>query len=189
MLSSLRPSFVQGGLAIGNLYTLRLKSSFFTASVSPQLYHPLFAFLVYETRQLVLGEKFESLLVKFPIFEPWCVQFASNPAGCYYSSRNNRKALVMTKKVGRNDPCPCGSGKKYKKCCEEKLGPKRKFEASVISSGLSSGKTLEGKATKISTDFFNRPAPPPPAPIPKQGEPRKPKDDEPHHPPEADKPM
>lgn len=21
-------------------------------------------------------------------------------------------------KVGRNDPCPCGSGKKYKKCCE-----------------------------------------------------------------------
>jgi preprotein translocase subunit SecA len=22
-------------------------------------------------------------------------------------------------KVGRNDPCPCGSGKKYKKCCGE----------------------------------------------------------------------
>ena len=20
-------------------------------------------------------------------------------------------------KLGRNDPCPCGSGKKYKKCC------------------------------------------------------------------------
>lgn len=25
--------------------------------------------------------------------------------------------LHSTKKVGRNDPCPCGSGKKYKKCC------------------------------------------------------------------------
>jgi preprotein translocase subunit SecA len=24
---------------------------------------------------------------------------------------------VTSKKVGRNDPCPCGSGKKYKKCC------------------------------------------------------------------------
>ena len=24
-------------------------------------------------------------------------------------------------KTGRNDPCPCGSGKKYKKCCEEKI--------------------------------------------------------------------
>jgi preprotein translocase subunit SecA len=24
---------------------------------------------------------------------------------------------VTEAKVGRNDPCPCGSGKKYKKCC------------------------------------------------------------------------
>jgi len=24
-------------------------------------------------------------------------------------------------KVGRNDPCPCGSGKKFKKCCESKI--------------------------------------------------------------------
>jgi uncharacterized protein YecA (UPF0149 family) len=23
-------------------------------------------------------------------------------------------------KIGRNDPCPCGSGKKYKKCCMNK---------------------------------------------------------------------
>jgi len=22
-----------------------------------------------------------------------------------------------SQKIGRNDPCPCGSGKKYKKCC------------------------------------------------------------------------
>jgi tetratricopeptide (TPR) repeat protein len=28
--------------------------------------------------------------------------------------------LIM--KPGRNDPCPCGSGKKYKKCCEAKSG-------------------------------------------------------------------
>ena len=27
------------------------------------------------------------------------------------------KPIVKGKKVGRNDPCPCGSGKKYKKCC------------------------------------------------------------------------
>ena len=25
--------------------------------------------------------------------------------------------VVRDKKIGRNDPCPCGSGKKYKKCC------------------------------------------------------------------------
>ena len=23
----------------------------------------------------------------------------------------------MSKKIGRNEPCPCGSGKKYKHCC------------------------------------------------------------------------
>jgi len=27
---------------------------------------------------------------------------------------------VSTSKIGRNDPCPCGSGKKYKKCCIDK---------------------------------------------------------------------
>ena len=26
----------------------------------------------------------------------------------------------MVQKTGRNDPCPCGSGKKYKKCCLQK---------------------------------------------------------------------
>ncbi|MBF0251290.1 MAG: YchJ family protein [Alphaproteobacteria bacterium] len=30
---------------------------------------------------------------------------------------NPRSAPVRVDKVGRNDPCPCGSGKKYKKCC------------------------------------------------------------------------
>ena len=27
------------------------------------------------------------------------------------------KIFVNTVQVGRNDPCPCGSGKKYKNCC------------------------------------------------------------------------
>ena len=30
---------------------------------------------------------------------------------------NPPKTVIAEKKVGRNDPCPCGSGKKYKKCC------------------------------------------------------------------------
>jgi preprotein translocase subunit SecA len=30
------------------------------------------------------------------------------------------KPVIRGPKVGRNDPCPCGSGKKYKKCCELK---------------------------------------------------------------------
>lgn len=27
------------------------------------------------------------------------------------------KTIKSENKVGRNDPCPCGSGKKFKKCC------------------------------------------------------------------------
>lgn len=40
----------------------------------------------------------------------------------------------MDKKIGRNDPCPCGSGKKYKVCCISKSQTlkKRKFTAKVI---------------------------------------------------------
>ena len=30
---------------------------------------------------------------------------------------NPKSAPVTSTKVGRNDPCPCGSGKKFKKCC------------------------------------------------------------------------
>ena len=31
--------------------------------------------------------------------------------------KEGRKLQAHTKKIGRNDPCPCGSGKKYKNCC------------------------------------------------------------------------
>lgn len=29
--------------------------------------------------------------------------------------------IINENKIGRNDPCPCGSGKKYKKCCGKNL--------------------------------------------------------------------
>jgi preprotein translocase subunit SecA len=37
------------------------------------------------------------------------------------NSNRNRKQTqeprrIITKKIGRNEPCPCGSGKKYKQC-------------------------------------------------------------------------
>ena len=39
---------------------------------------------------------------------------ATNAAG---EDTPKRKPVRVEKKVGRNDPCPCGSGKKYKNCC------------------------------------------------------------------------
>ena len=36
---------------------------------------------------------------------------------CFKEERKIRTPVVTGVKIGRNDPCPCGSGKKYKKCC------------------------------------------------------------------------
>jgi preprotein translocase subunit SecA len=36
-------------------------------------------------------------------------------------TQNSPKPTISSVKVGRNDPCPCGSGKKYKKCCGRNL--------------------------------------------------------------------
>jgi len=33
-----------------------------------------------------------------------------------------KQTTIHKEKVGRNDPCPCGSGKKYKQCCYPKFG-------------------------------------------------------------------
>ena len=48
--------------------------------------------------------------------------FAQGPTLAQRSGAANRNQVVRQgPKVGRNDPCPCGSGKKYKKCCLNKL--------------------------------------------------------------------
>ena len=45
--------------------------------------------------------------------------FVRDGKGWLYTSGKNPQQPVRreTAKVGRNQPCPCGSGKKYKKCC------------------------------------------------------------------------
>ena len=39
-------------------------------------------------------------------------------------SAEKRQPVVKKsfEKIGRNDPCPCGSGKKYKQCCGRNTG-------------------------------------------------------------------
>ena len=46
--------------------------------------------------------------------EAWGNTWADNQA----ESINTVSTVIReSPKVGRNDPCPCGSGKKFKKCC------------------------------------------------------------------------
>ncbi|HEY0876192.1 MAG TPA: SEC-C metal-binding domain-containing protein [Vicinamibacterales bacterium] len=58
-------------------------------------------------------------------------------------------------KVGRNEPCPCSSGKKYKHCCEKKVDGSRMSSlmlvavalaivAAILASVFSEGDTTAG---------------------------------------------
>ncbi len=45
--------------------------------------------------------------------------FATALSGAYLEAASGKTKPIVRpgSKLGRNDPCPCGSGKKYKKCC------------------------------------------------------------------------
>lgn len=47
----------------------------------------------------------------------WKNIFTEDQLKVLYKNQKSSKTYVRETKVGRNEPCPCGSGKKYKKCC------------------------------------------------------------------------
>ena len=49
--------------------------------------------------------------------EAWDKIFTDEKRKELYLSQKQSGTVVNGKKVGRNDSCPCGSGKKYKHCC------------------------------------------------------------------------
>ncbi len=52
-------------------------------------------------------------------FSPLQEQMAQLKYDDYFDDIDDKPMPAMSTKVGRNEPCPCGSGKKYKKCCGE----------------------------------------------------------------------
>ena len=47
----------------------------------------------------------------------WDAIFTAEHRKELYLEQKKSGTVVKPKKIGRNDPCPCGSGKKYKHCC------------------------------------------------------------------------
>ena len=62
------------------------------------------------------AENIEDLTLTAPAEIPACIRALRNtippPPGL-----SVEMSVARTAKLGRNDPCPCGSGRKYKKCC------------------------------------------------------------------------
>ena len=55
------------------------------------------------------------------LLESICVQHEIDHLnGLTIMDRENKPKPIVIEKIGRNEPCPCGSGKKYKKCCINK---------------------------------------------------------------------
>ena len=47
----------------------------------------------------------------------WEAIYTEEELKVLYKKQKASTTIVKGKKIGRNDPCPCGSGKKYKHCC------------------------------------------------------------------------
>ncbi|MCM1044144.1 MAG: SEC-C metal-binding domain-containing protein [Candidatus Gastranaerophilales bacterium] len=52
--------------------------------------------------------------------EEWEDIFDEDTRKALYREQKSSTTIVKDKRVYPNDPCPCGSGKKYKKCCGRK---------------------------------------------------------------------
>ena len=64
------------------------------------------------TSEELEGAKVDEISAEAPEFIPDCVQTLA----AWRLARHDAAGPAGRTKVGRNDPCPCGSGKKYKKC-------------------------------------------------------------------------
>lgn len=49
--------------------------------------------------------------------EEWNAIFDADKKAALYKEQKSSTTIVKEAKIYPNDPCPCGSGKKYKKCC------------------------------------------------------------------------
>ena len=67
-----------------------------------------------------LIKEYKSEYLKNTLYSSATVLFCSNALSQVFdiiSAPKPETAIPADMKVGRNEPCPCGSGKKFKNCC------------------------------------------------------------------------
>ena len=78
----------------------------------------------------------------------WDEIFTEEQKKTLYMEQKKSGTVIKGKKIGRNDPCPCGSGKKYKKCCGKNASNTtavRQRETNCFGQGIPSGFTSPRK--------------------------------------------
>ncbi len=97
----------------------------FIDGVNEALAEPIDVENITETMPLVLSIDFEKLYKKMVeykaehlyILPQWNCIFTKEKQRELYTEQKKSRTVVNPLKIGRNECCPCNSGKKYKKCC------------------------------------------------------------------------
>ena len=93
------------------------------AQQDPLVVYKKEAFEMFQDMVARIREETITILFRIQVAEPRAVDELSTPKEQELNFSHNdpsvkKQPVVRDKeKIGRNDPCPCGSGKKYKKCC------------------------------------------------------------------------
>ncbi|MDR3111826.1 MAG: preprotein translocase subunit SecA [Elusimicrobiota bacterium] len=92
------------------------------AQKDPKIEYQKESFILFETMMKRIRDNTVEYIFKVHIDVKTQHQQKINPnlagsAGSNGKKSEEKKSVKDLNKIGRNDPCPCGSGKKYKKCC------------------------------------------------------------------------
>ena len=82
------------------------------AETQPEVYAKLVALLAEDVKEAAMTAETAATIIKPTevVIEAFDAALAGRRAG------ERQGTIVADAKVGRNEPCPCGSGKKFKKC-------------------------------------------------------------------------
>jgi preprotein translocase subunit SecA len=83
----------------------------------PLIEYKIEGYKMFQDMMTAVREEIMSMILRVQM-----VRGGKEPPKAGHTARTGKQApQIKAVKVGRNDPCPCGSGKKYKKCCGKGL--------------------------------------------------------------------
>ena len=87
------------------------------AQADPLVAYTKEGFDLFDQMLSVINKETTIYLLKAEIKQNLERKQVEKPTGDNSSDKTSTRTPRKVKKVGRNDPCPCGSGRKYKQCC------------------------------------------------------------------------
>ena len=87
------------------------------AQENPLISYTKEGFNLFDEMLEIIDKEITIYLLKAEVKQNLEREQVEKPTGTNDSQKESKRNPRKVQKVGRNDPCPCGSGKKYKQCC------------------------------------------------------------------------